>query len=202
MRFFKSIKELTDEQLMGDLTKGDKKAFDEIYNRYSQRLNYFFFRMLARDQEKAQDFTHDIFIKLIEKPDLFNQDQKFSTWIFSIANNMCKNEYKKWDVRSRAADELTYHATENSSTHVIEKNLESKEFMSALNNELEGLDEKHRSVFILRYKENFSLKEISEMLQCSEGTVKSRLFYSLKKLSEKLKEYKPQHLIATEDGKL
>jgi RNA polymerase sigma-70 factor (ECF subfamily) len=192
MMFFGKIADKSDEDLMVMLAKGKKAAFDELYSRYSKRLWFFFFRMLHKDQEKAEDFTHDLFVKLIERPELYNSEKKFSTWIFSIANNMCKNEYKKLDVRSAAAEELLH--TSEHYIETVEKKLDEKSFMKALQDELIILDEKHRSVFLLRYKENFSLKEIAEMLDCSEGTVKSRLFYGLKKLSEKLKDYDPKHI--------
>ncbi len=91
---------ISDEHLMISVHHGDVYAFNELYNRYSKRLLYYFYRMLGSSQEKSRDFLQDIFIKIIERPELFDTTRKFSTWIFSVAHNMCKNEYRRMAVRS------------------------------------------------------------------------------------------------------
>ena len=90
---------LTDEALMKKLIGGDKRAFDEIYSRYAAPLLSYFMRMLWRDREKAEDFVHDLFAKIIKNPAYFDPERSFKTWVFTVANNMCKNEYKKKEVR-------------------------------------------------------------------------------------------------------
>ena len=94
MRLFKSpYSKQTDEELMSSLGRGDKRAFDEIYKRYSQPLFGYFMKLLARDQEKCEDMVHDLFTKIIRKPDYFDPSRSFKTWVYSVASNMCKNEY-------------------------------------------------------------------------------------------------------------
>ncbi len=78
---------------------GDTAAFDELYQRYSQRLLYYFYRMLGGDEDRAQDFLQDLFLKIIEKPNQFVSKQRFSNWIFTVTHNMCKNEYRRLSVR-------------------------------------------------------------------------------------------------------
>ena len=192
MNINKDYKLLSDEDLMGYLSQGDEYAFNTLYLRYSPKLMSFFIRMLWKDKEKAEDFTQDIFSKIIQKPQLFNPSKKFSTWIFSIANNMCKNEYRKQSVRSNVHEKIRF--SENGIEHQhneYDKNMVKKELNSAINH----LDEKHKVVFIMKYKQHLSIKEIAEVINISEGTVKSRLFYSLKKLSEKLTVFKPENLM-------
>ena len=99
---------MSDEDLMIAISKGDKRAFDEIYERYSGPLMGYFMRMLWRDREKAEDFVHDLFAKIIRKPELFDPSRKFKTWVFSVANNMCKNEYKKQEVRKNTSNGLDH----------------------------------------------------------------------------------------------
>jgi len=79
--------------------EGNEHALEEIYHRYASLLLKYFHRMLWREEEKAQDFLHDLFLKIIEQPHRFKTEAKFSTWIYSVANNMCKNEYRKRDFR-------------------------------------------------------------------------------------------------------
>src|SRR5690606_3276565 len=76
------------------MANGKEKAFNEIYNRYSKPLFLFFYRRLYQENNKAQDFLQDLFLKLIEKAATFDSSKKFSTWIYTIAYNMCKNEYR------------------------------------------------------------------------------------------------------------
>ena len=88
-------KKMSDEELMQCISRGDKRAFDELYVRYAKSLLTYFMRMMWKDREKAEDFVHDLFAKIINKPELFDSTRSFKTWVFSVANNMCKNEYKK-----------------------------------------------------------------------------------------------------------
>ena len=85
MRLIKPrYQEMADESLMVSISKGDKRAFDEIYNRYSGPLLGYFMRMLWRDREKAEDFVHDIFAKIIRKPASKQKDVtkklKYTIW--------------------------------------------------------------------------------------------------------------------------
>ena len=98
--FQKQVKQLSDEELMKMLSKGNQKAFDEIYVRYSEILFGYFMKMLARDKEKCEDMVHDLFAKIIRKPDYFDVNRSFRTWVFSVACNMCKNEYKRGRART------------------------------------------------------------------------------------------------------
>lgn len=172
---------------------GEETAFDELYNRYSKRLLVYFYRMLGGNEEKAQDFLQDIFVKIIEKPHLFGSKNRFSSWVFTVANNMCKNEYRRLKVRNQVVNEKDLdffpHPGEN---NFLEKNLAGSEFKEVLLKELTKLDQLKQSTFLLRFQENLSIKEISEILECSEGTVKSRLFYTTKYLAKKLNAFNPE----------
>ena len=86
------------------LSEGKQRAFDELYERYAKKVHYFFWKMLGNDAEKADDFVQDLFLKLIEKPHLFQEEKKFSTWLYAVAGNMCKNEYRKTAVRNEIKD--------------------------------------------------------------------------------------------------
>lgn len=194
MSIFKyKFRKFRDEQLMVYLQRGDISAFNELYNRYSNNLLHYFFRMLGGNEAKAQDFLQDTFLKIVEKPGLFRPEQKFSTWIFTIAHNLCKNEYRRMQVRSIIDNKPDMDEIPQSSEtdyHYAEYSVDKKIFENALSSELAKVDSAHRSVFILRYQQNLSIKEISEILNVSEGTIKSRLFYTTRKLADRLKAFK------------
>lgn len=194
----KKYHQLSDEDLMRYVLKGKTQAYEEVYNRYADLLYRYFYRMLWRNQEKAQDFTHDLFLKIINKPESFDINRNFKTWIYSVANNMCKNEYKKIDVRKGGElplQDFGYATDEHLS---FDLSLDWDTFYHHLYIELEKLDEIQKTTFILRFKEELSIKEIAEVTQSSEGTVKSRLFYMLKKLGPKLEKYHPKKTMESE----
>jgi RNA polymerase sigma-70 factor (ECF subfamily) len=195
MKFFhKSYTDYTDEELMRLIRKRNCDAFNEIYSRYSKRLLYYFYRMLGASEDKAQDFLQDLFLKVLEKSDLFNPEQKFSTWIFSIAANQCKNEYRRTSVRNsylkaqKAEENMDFSGN---SHHQADDKIDHRALQKALIRELEKFDHSFKNIFILRYQENMSVREISEMTGHKEGTVKSRLFYMTKKLAQNLWDFHP-----------
>ena len=191
MQLFKpKYTSLSDEELMKALSKGDKRAFDELYKRFYGQLLGYFKNMLWGDREKAEDMVHDIFAKIIKNPDYFDSDRSFRTWLFSVASNMCKNEYKKQAVRKNTSTGVEEHRSISSSTNVLSE-VQDVQFQEAFEENLAKMDEKHREVFALRHLEGLSMKEIAEVMQINEGTVKSRLFYATKFLAEKLKVYNP-----------
>ena len=165
------------------MLNGNPDAFNELYLRYKDRLLYFFFRMLGYDEEVAQDFLQELFMKLIDKPRLFNPSTKFSTWIYSVANNMCKNEYRRRDIRKIILKEDN---PDRFPEHV-DKEVNRDVLITEIFDHLDSLGETHKSVFLLKYREGFSNDEIVEILNLPMGTVKSRLFYTRKKIKEHFK---------------
>ena len=187
--FFKKKKynQYSDEDLMRFIQKGKEAAFDELYQRFSRRMYFYFYKMLWQNEAKANDFTQELFLKIIEKPESFNTQMKFSTWFYTLANNLCKNEYRKQANRQKAYDK---HSIINNQTSTETKvTLDNIVFNEHLNQALEQLPTAHRSCFILRYREELSVKEISKIVGCPEGTVKSRLYYATKKLGEQLSSW-------------
>jgi RNA polymerase sigma-70 factor (ECF subfamily) len=180
-----------DEQLMAAIQAGDSGALESLYNRYSRRLLIYFYRMLGAE-EKAQDFLQDIFLKLTEHPHTFDTSRTFSKWIFSIAANMCKNEYRSLEVRrTHQNNGMESMVSPFDAESRIEERLDQEEFKIRLLHEVQNLDADQRNTFLLRFQENFSIKEIAQILNCSEGTVKSRLFYITRRLAIKLKNFDP-----------
>ena len=190
MQFLKKdYKKRSDEELMAMVLNKNELAFGELYYRYSQKMFSFFYRMLYCDKEKAGDFLQDLFLKLIEKPQSFNSEEKFSPWFYSLAHNMCKNEYRKISIRNEYSDRLPL-SNISVDTNIYDE-LDLKSFIGELYHFLEDLDDDHRSAFLLRYGNNLSIKEIAEIMVCPEGTIKSRLYYTIKYLSERLTVYNP-----------
>lgn len=187
MRFFRKRRShLSDEELMQKVHQGSEVALTEIYQRYSTPLMRYFARMLWRDHQKAQDFLHDVFIKIIDNPQRFDGTRKFSTWIFSVAHNMCKNEYRRKTNHERLNG---FHINEVVNVDVHD-NMDRMTINCQLDKMLDELDEEDKTLLLLRYEENLSIEQISEVVFLAEGTIKSRLFYLRKDLAKKLNGYK------------
>jgi RNA polymerase sigma-70 factor (ECF subfamily) len=181
------MKSLSDEDLMNKVRGGNEQAFEEIYHRFSVPLLRYFYRMLWQDKNKSEDFLHDLFIKLLEKSGQFDSHKKFSTWLYAIAHNMCKNEYRKQAFRTSVQNHFNgHHRIEESITIKLDKD----SFQKALDEVLKEEDEENRTIFILRHELEMTFAEIGEIVHCPDGTVKSRLFNLKKKLASALEHYK------------
>ncbi len=123
MRLFKRHTNQSDNELMLKITKGDHKAFSILFDRYQQKLANYFHKMLWNDYDMAQDFTQELFTKIINKPELFNPTYQFSSWVFSIASNMCKNAYRKKGYELAYIDQLPKILIDD---HNIENNIDNE----------------------------------------------------------------------------
>jgi RNA polymerase sigma-70 factor (ECF subfamily) len=190
----KNYKKFSDESLISSIKKGNTAAFNELYHRYSKRLFIFFLQMLNGDEENAKDFLQDIFITIIEKSHYFQGDRVFSSWVFTIAKNMCINEYHSLKTKNRIADYQTDYFQNIDLVKYypeLDEQIDKKKFMATLLSELNNLTHESKTIFLLRFQEDFSIKEISEVTSLPQGTVKSRLFYISKKMAKKLETLNP-----------
>ncbi len=175
---------------MASAARGSKIAFEEIYDRYQARIKLFFRKALWNDNELAEDLSQELFIKVIKNLKKYDTKRSFKTWLYSMANNMCKNQYRHRDVRERAGEELMQATVIK--MHQGDSKMDKAIFKEALEKALCDLDYKKRTCFILRFKHDLSISEIAEIENCSEGTIKSRLFYTLKSLAETLQPFNPK----------
>lgn len=187
--FKKEINSLSDEALMQLLSsRRSNEALTELHRRYSKKVLGFFVRMLRGNEEKAQDLVQDLFLRILEKHHQFDPSRKFYTWMFTIASNMCKTTF-----RERVLDRIEEgDASFKTYSEHDENELDKAVFRESLRQAVEALEDHHRMTFILRYMEELSVKEIAEITQVSEGTVKSRLFYATRKITHALNEFAPE----------
>jgi RNA polymerase sigma-70 factor (ECF subfamily) len=186
--FQKRLTKKSDEELMLLIQQGEERALSELYKRYSKPMVRYFYRMLWKDEEKAQDFLHDIFLKIIDDPKKFNTEKRFSTWFYSVAHNMCKNEYRKQNFRNNAHEQMLQTSVFEINVH---ERIDEKDFAKALDTAIAQWKDEDKSLFILRLETALTFGEIAAILNCPEGTVKSRWFYLRKELSIQFQEYHP-----------
>ena len=188
MGIFTNYKKQSDEELIQLFVGGNNRAFEEIYNRYSKRILHFMFKMLNNNEERAQDLLQDLFLKIVEKPTRFDTSRNFKSWVFTVAANMCRTEHRNSKFEEVNVDDVVLEDP-NSGYKKLLAQIDNTVFKKQLKIELNRLSIEHKTVFILRYREQFSVKEIAEIVDCSEGTVKSRIHHAVKKLSKKLEVF-------------
>ncbi len=153
-------------------------VFAHIYKRHYTTLSKYV-AWLTNDVELGKDITQNIFLKIYNRPEIFDASRNLKVWLFTIAKNQWKNELRNRAIRLKHQVFLS----SKWANEVKESEQEEKEIrLKRLNNAVVNLSETHKEVFVLKYSNNLTIKEISEVVNCSEGTVKSRLFYALKHL--------------------
>jgi RNA polymerase sigma-70 factor, ECF subfamily len=165
---------------INQVKKGDQNAFGEIVEIYKNNVYQLCYRMLGNRYE-AEDVAQEAFIRAFTNINSFNQDLKFSTWIFRIATNLCIDRIRKkkpdfyLDAEVSGTNGLTMYSQIASETELPETELESMELQESVQKEILKLPEKYRSVIVLKYMEELSLNEISKILGLPLGTVKTRI---------------------------
>lgn len=175
---------------MSLIGKGVKTAFNELYGRYDKKLHYFMLKILQYDAEKASDFLHDIFVQIIERPERFDTTKKFSTWVYTLAKNMCLNELRNIANRAR----LINDAGKRQETMLLPAyaaKIDASLFAKEIDKIYTELSEKEQLIITLRFQQELSIKEIAEIMDCPEGTVKSGIYYLLKRISKKIPHFNP-----------
>ena len=185
--FTSKLKKLADDELMQRVVRGEDKAFDELYRRYARRLQGFFFRMLGGDAEQAADFTQDLFVRIWTSRSSYNGGEQVSAWLFTMAYNLCRNEYRHREVQENYMWEQS--GEEEVADSGVEIALDSAAFDRALTEVLKDLPAAPRMLFALRFEEELSLAEVAEIMHLPVGTVKSRCHYLVAHIKSKLHHY-------------
>lgn len=172
--------------------KGDQNAYAEIVEIYKDKIFQLCFRMLGNRAE-AEDMAQEALIRAYVNIASFNINMKFSTWIYRIATNLCIDRLRKkkpdfyLDAEVSGTDGLTMYSQVAADTVLPEDELETIELQETIQKEILKLPEKYRSVIVLRYIEELSLNEISEILDMPLGTVKTRIHRGREALRQQLR---------------
>ena len=150
------------------------ETFRTLYLEHGPRAQGFFLRMTGYDRELARDLTQDLFMRLWASRESYDFGRPFRTWMFSIAYNMLKNEYR------RRMTVMEYMENADKEEPVTETDhLEQEQRDRILSDAIGRPPEPQKVVFLLRYEEELPLTEIARVCNIPEGTVKSRLFTAL-----------------------
>ena len=184
-----------DAALIRSILNGQKRAFDELVLRYQNRVYHLCYRFFGDDNE-ANDMAQEIFIKVYQSLGSFRFESGFSTWLYRIAVNTCKNRLKSMDFRFKKVlgslngkqnpgnDQPVMEIADDSSSPALE--LEKKESALLVQKAINALSPDKKTVVILRDIQGLSYEEIAGVTGFSMGTVKSKLARARVALRKKL----------------
>tara|TARA_R100000027_G_scaffold42073_3_gene31441 strand:- start:38372 stop:38944 length:573 start_codon:yes stop_codon:yes gene_type:complete len=185
----------SDARLIERVRAGNIAAFDELVNKYKQRIFAIVYNMTS-NREDAADLTQDCFIKAFRSLDRFKGRSHFFTWLYRIAVNatlshLKRNRYRRFFSFENLHEEgISPDLVEALSSKMqTERPVMLGELQEKLNEALQSLSPKHRTVVVLFEIEGLGHEEISEIVQTSVGTVRSRLHYAKRELQASLQAY-------------
>ena len=176
---------LLEYQLILRSKQGDASAFSALIKDYRKQL-FTYLLKLCNNRTTAEDLFQDTLIRVWSGLPNYNEQNKFSSWLFSIAHNTAMDSYRRKKVRSRVihTDELPESAGKTDPQQEVEQKETKELLLDAVNT----LSDKQKQVFLLRQHGELSFKEIAELTDQPLNTVLSHMHYSVKKIRKILRE--------------
>jgi len=173
--------------LIAECRKGDRAAMRSIYVEHQRRVYSIALNFFGGDASKADDVTQQVFLKIFTRSN-FRGDSDFTTWLYRMTVNACIDETRKGRRYFGLSDLFT--SAEPRSRDSLDERMRSKEVTREVQLVLGSLKPKYRIPLLLKYIEELSYREIANVLDCSIGTVSSRLSRGHKILAAKLQHLK------------
>jgi RNA polymerase sigma-70 factor (ECF subfamily) len=179
--------------------RGDSRAFAELVRRHQKSLYNFVLRQ-TRSPPAAEDITQEAFLRVVQRAAEFKHEARFTTWLFTIARNLCVDHARKAKLRrhpsldgpagdAEGARPLLEVVPETRGEGQVDRAAEWTSMRRSIVSAVESLPEEQREVFLLREVANLPFKEIAEVTGTAENTVKSRMRYALERLRIALVEF-------------
>ncbi len=185
---------ISDSELITQAKSGNDSAFEELIFRYDRSVLAIAFKFV-HNSDDAKDIYQEVFIRVYKGLKNFEMKSEFSTWLYRIVTNVClsnksrskKQLYVSIDEQNESEDD------ESVNVELADNEMDPAELMANLDlsdiiqDAVDSLSSKQRMTFILKHYEGYKIREISDMLNCKEGTVKKYLFDAIRNLRKKLK---------------
>lgn len=184
----------SDQQLVDRVQAGDKNAFNFLVLRYQNRVAALVARFV-KDQQEVEDVSQEAFIKAYRALHLFRGDSAFYTWLYRIAVNTAKNYLVSRGRRPPASDleaeeaELTEIGSPLRDNESPERSLATAALKAAIEQAIEDLPEDLRTAFTLREFSGLSYEDITEVMNCPVGTVRSRIFRAREAIDKAVRKH-------------
>lgn len=173
---------LTDEQLIKKIKKGDKEAMEKLVKKHYNFIFAYVFRKI-NDYHLAYDLTQEVFIKMLTSLDNYRRKNRFKNWLITIAVNHCRDYFRSRAFKERGKEQKLYINIEEESKGPWDL-VQEKETGRQIQSALQKLPDFQKEAIILRYYHDFKIREIADITNSNESTVKSRLRQGTLKLAQ------------------
>ncbi len=170
-----------------NLKHGDVKAFDELYNKYSQRL-YSFSAKYLKSAEEAEEVVQEVFLYIWDKKEGLKPDNSFNAYIFTIAYNIIKKYFIKKSRDNAFKDDLIYTLLKQENN--LDQIIDYKFLLEKVELIIDSLPNRRKEIFIKRKYHGLSVKQIADELGISPNTVENQLVSAQKQIHDELKKEK------------
>src|SRR5689334_7383194 len=187
-----------DEDLMVLYQRGEVRAFEVLLSRHRKPVYNFILRFIG-DRETAEDLLQEAFMRVIKGAEAYKRQAKFTTWLYTIARNLCVDQTRRRKHRKHASPDAPMGTEDDSGTLLdvvpsgemaSDRKSVNKQLYQRLQGAIGALSEEQREVFLMREFLDMPFKQIADVVGVPENTVKSRMRYALEKLRLDLDEYK------------
>ncbi len=180
-----SASEDADQGLIARIAEGDKRAFEQLFTAYGERVFRYAYRLIS-DQTKAEEVTNDVMLEVWKTAAKFERRSKVSTWILGITRHLALNAVRRKQLDTVDVDDAPEIAAPEDNTSA--RDHDHQVLQKTLREALSKLSPEHRDVVELTFFHGCSYAEIAEIVQCPENTVKTRMFHARKQLQGLLVE--------------
>ncbi len=177
---------MTEQDLLAECRNGSRRAFESLFLAHQKRVFSVALHFFGGNREAAEDVTQQVFLKIFNKVTDFRGQSELTTWIYRMTVNCCIDEQRK----TRRFFSIESYFTEFRAKKTPDERFERREIADEVQKAIGELKEKFRLPILLKYSEDLSYEEIAKVLDCSIGTVSSRLNRGHKMLAQKLKHLK------------
>ena len=197
-RHYEALSQMSDEDLMSHFQMGTVEAFDILVSRYKDPLTNYIYRFLG-DMKECEDLLQETFLRVYRNRHSYRRIAKFSTWLYTIAGNLARSEYRKrkrrrlYSLQSVNRDDEEYEVEIPDETFAPDKHTDSTIQDRYIQEALKQIPEEFREVVVLRDVQQLAYEEIAEITGLPMGTVKSRINRGRTKLQQLLSEIYSVH---------
>jgi RNA polymerase sigma-70 factor (ECF subfamily) len=186
--------EISEKELILKAQNGNQAAFEQLIYNYDKAVLSIAMKFI-RDSDDAKDIYQEVFVRVYRSLKKFEFRSEFSTWLFRITTNVCLTykSRKKEQFMVPLQEEFEEDNSEFGKVELVsnenspEEESLSNDLQTFIGNAVDSLSERQRITFVLKHYEGYKIREIAEMLNCKEGTVKKYLFDAINNLRKKLK---------------
>lgn len=177
--------EISDKEIVADVLAGNQEAYSRLVNRNAP-LVFHVVRKFVKDEDEVEELAQQIFVKTYERLNTFDGRSKFSSWLYVISMNHCRDYAKNVRRKNKNLSEMQNQELQNSLGHTESPDyeIEKKETNLILSEALVSITPEYAEAFLMKYRDGLSYKEMSEQLSANSNALKQRVHRARNELRE------------------